>query len=1014
MMEHPFVAHKIAGLIVHVAKREWPQNWDFLLNDLYRISKIHTSKLTFVLYTMKALADEIMVFSTDLPNARKSKLNTEFKLQMKKILHFFNESLLGCYSQYKQAVDPQQGTLYSGLVFSIIDTLKSYVEWIPVKLFVEEKEKVWPLLLELLQVVQFRRESASCLEIIFQRKERHELLFGLDFLDPIATALRISHNDEQDYFFMNQIFRILLSIGKQIFSSQIDPNTILPKLEKFIDILLQIALQASHTMFIDSVHFWKTFFDHKKLFPEAVYVEIAARLLSSFGILCYKLDSSPENSFKFYSNLGMSKLAHYILFQIQEDDDFLNKVKTSLRGNAAELYKILVPYQPLFAVTHVAETTLKTIQLLESHQNEVEDWPFVLFEGTLWQIDHIINNIPDEISVKVLPQINTIFDLIFNFQPKSSLLTSLKIVHLPNYTKLLKHNNGLLKKLVFYLLFPEPKILQLREYYMAILRIAAHIPQSFAVFFGEFLDMSQKVLSNHTIHIKDRDCLFEGLITISNEFKSFPKQREVVNIVLKHLETQFLGLSYGNVLNHPTQFLQWLGVGQENLPASLERISELLSVLHCYQVVWKRCAIPASQQELLSGGYISQDPKLAQHPLSQMDRNIMPTLFLFARMVNWLMSKEIRDQIKSDWNIMYEPDVSFLNNRVNAITNEVSCRRSFLWNLAKKVYSILGSCCAHQEAFYFLNNISELLKNYLFLELSNLDNLTLHIFLKDLFFPMVRHCPQHLYGVMFPAFVSQFQAIFQNIERRWVAQLKEGGGPSSMDSRNNLYEMVQDNYLREALIEYLNIMEVLFLEKKYPEATTFILFLKQNQASLMEPLLNCLCRAAQIPDISCSRKATLLLESLTVSIKNQSTDITDFLVKLTNETVSAAFAHLKTDPQKPDVALTTIIELASMYPNAAQNPVWDILKKLKGDPALFENILSTLKTTRSVIPLRKYLLSAGLKLGSELEKKDSNIIQLPDDQKPIRKSPKTAGPEEKMEVNKVKKAKKEKKAKKGN
>lgn len=167
-----YLNNSICLLLIELIKREWPQNWPTLLNDLVELSlrSLELKKLVFIV--LKYIAEEFIDVeagcATQLPAQRRKDINQYLSSNMETLFGFYLDCLESCCNlinsadnQFDQIVD---------LTNSCLDSLSYYMNWLNINLILSRNYSLVNILLGLLSDQKLCVNSAKCLVGLANRK----------------------------------------------------------------------------------------------------------------------------------------------------------------------------------------------------------------------------------------------------------------------------------------------------------------------------------------------------------------------------------------------------------------------------------------------------------------------------------------------------------------------------------------------------------------------------------------------------------------------------------------------------------------------------------------------------------------------------------------------------------------------------------------------------------------------------------------------------------------------------
>ncbi|XP_046847872.1 exportin-5-like [Xenia sp. Carnegie-2017] len=230
--EPTYLKDAIAKYAVEIMKREWPQNWPDVINQLGDIAQQGPSQLFTVLRTLLFLAEDVTNADGDLPSERRKDMMSAMNVIIEDLFKFFVKTLRNTAETLKslkmQNDDELNRQILENklLAETSLNTLCGYVDWVNIIYIVQENALLLQTLCLLLRYNELRLKAAECFEGVVMRKgpttERVPLLilFSMDALSLIFSSITDiikSHNDdlnEENHIFLKRVCNILSSLGQ--------------------------------------------------------------------------------------------------------------------------------------------------------------------------------------------------------------------------------------------------------------------------------------------------------------------------------------------------------------------------------------------------------------------------------------------------------------------------------------------------------------------------------------------------------------------------------------------------------------------------------------------------------------------------------------------------------------------------------------------------------------------------------------------------------------------------------
>ncbi|KAL5008996.1 hypothetical protein ScPMuIL_014577 [Solemya velum] len=228
--EYTHVKDAVSRVAVEIIKREWPQMWTSMLNDLYEVCNKGETQTELVLKIFLRLVEDVVQFQ-NVPTQRRREIMQALTSHMTELFDFFL-SLLQKYST-NASVNPSSANTGDALVSlahcrvseAVLETLNGYLDWVNMTLIFMRDGLLLQVLCLLLSMESLQLHAAECLLIIVSRKGKLEerkpllILFSEDAMSVIwnaAVAAEQSSQDEYYYLFLKRLCQVLTEIGKQL------------------------------------------------------------------------------------------------------------------------------------------------------------------------------------------------------------------------------------------------------------------------------------------------------------------------------------------------------------------------------------------------------------------------------------------------------------------------------------------------------------------------------------------------------------------------------------------------------------------------------------------------------------------------------------------------------------------------------------------------------------------------------------------------------------------------------
>jgi exportin-5 len=244
IFKFPYLKTSVCLTYLELIKREWPQNWPSLLDELYQISSKSFQHLNFILNLFKLMADEFVLNNINLPVSRRKDINQYLNANMQQIFDFFLNTLESSYRLYMKHKQENphllnENHIVVSLLQACFECLSYYVDWIQIQIVLSRNALLIELVLNLLNDQYVCIHSAKCLIVLVSRRgqanDRKPLLglFSSTALNQIFDCIKLSFmscTSNKNYKeLLKYLLQILIEMGMQLCylwndSSFVKPN----------------------------------------------------------------------------------------------------------------------------------------------------------------------------------------------------------------------------------------------------------------------------------------------------------------------------------------------------------------------------------------------------------------------------------------------------------------------------------------------------------------------------------------------------------------------------------------------------------------------------------------------------------------------------------------------------------------------------------------------------------------------------------------------------------------------
>ncbi|CAF0737343.1 unnamed protein product [Brachionus calyciflorus] len=220
-----YLKNSMCLVIIELIKREWPQNWPNLMNELFEISNksIEHKKLIFIIlkYISEEFIDADSTQTLSIPTQRRKDINQYLNQYMESIFYFYLDNLEYCFDVINKNDSPNLNDIFD-LTNTCLDSLCNYITWININLILSRNYSIINITLSLLSNQKLCINSAKCLISLSSRKgtadERKPLLgmFSDAVLSQLMNCIKISIENSSYSELLKYLVQILVAMGTQL------------------------------------------------------------------------------------------------------------------------------------------------------------------------------------------------------------------------------------------------------------------------------------------------------------------------------------------------------------------------------------------------------------------------------------------------------------------------------------------------------------------------------------------------------------------------------------------------------------------------------------------------------------------------------------------------------------------------------------------------------------------------------------------------------------------------------
>ncbi|XP_056022649.1 exportin-5-like [Ostrea edulis] len=850
----------VARITVELAKREWPQLWPSLQEDLYKLCQMGETQTELVLKVYLRLVEDAVLLQT-IPHQRRREIMLGLTANMKDLFEMFIQFLRNHTSLATEYVksDPQKSKSHLRVSEAVLYTMAGYLDWVNMNLIFTNNSVLLQMLCLLLDNCSLQLLAAECLLTIVGRKGKVEerkpllVLFSDEamkiILSTAAAAEKSSAHDEYYYLFLKKLSLVLTDLGKQVCAlwGVVPDCGQPPNFAMYLEALMAFTQHPSQILSSYTQSVWQAFLKHDFISKDAILLSFLPKLFETSSKILLKVGFPSKNN---------SPSCDYSRQDFDSDEDF-STFFSRFRADVSDTVRHAVLLQPELAFNFAKqwlETTMckpidtgtETNGLCNLSSPSFLEWDaMTLFIECVMSRIGMTDFTPDsDNGVALLKSV-----LAYQSQDPlilSSLLSCLSalVVFLKNSTETVP---AVLEKIFSGVMFAFPgqnksnrsrSVKNVRQHACSML-VTICKTQTDLIFpvFDELYRYVQNI-SRDTEQLSQMEkcILIEALILVCNRFNNYEKQSAFLVEILQPAKDLWLSEQFQVAFSGSDKWMSYIGLDQAPVePSSKDTCginrSHIAYCINILMAVLKRSKWPEEMQVAESGGFVlmkrDDGSLILKNPATVHVSRMLENLLLFMKSMNgsWHpdMLQRRHTEFEKSFDLVENEKYAILgvpmpcvdNSSSPVCKNPVTRMQNFLTTMHDYGCHILGNAgqCLGYE-FYAIPNLPQSVLSTVFTNLDYLPDYRLKPFIRVILKPYIVNCPKDLYSLavmpllefVCPYFYQKLNSKWQQINRR----MSEDGCEENMETQ----EILEDQLTRQLTREYIDLLGIMFHKLK--------------------------------------------------------------------------------------------------------------------------------------------------------------------------------------------------------
>lgn len=863
--EQTHIKDAVSRIVVEMIKREWPQQWPSLMQELSAICKLGATQSELVLMVFLRLAEDVIVFMT-VPQQRRREILNGLMEYMPDLFDYFMETLQANYNIHKEMSSmadealKKQGQVACRLVITVLRTLEAFVDWVNVSFITERNGYLLVVLCEMLSDDSLQVHAADCMRAIANRKQKLEdrkpnlVLFDDAPMSKILdAAVKASQAplDEYHYRFLVKLCQVLTAVGFQLCVLWNSPEGVLQpaNFEQYLTAILTFTNHPSQLLGSITQSLWVAFLRHEYISADPIFQSFIPKYIESTRTTLVKIGFPSQNN---------SPSCAYAKLDFDSDEDFylfFTKYRAEIADTIRQATLISPDITFTFAANWLKMLLTKPVDIGEARTHCNQSSPaFLEWDAMTVCLESCMSRFHQADKPKPPPSegIQLLRDvLLFETQDPlilSSLLSTISalftfITYAPDI--LPDVLNKIFSSAVFNLegqtkATRSKAVKNVRRHACCILiKICKQYPDLLLPGFDHLYTHIKQLSSDPEELSQMEKCqLTEALILISNQFKDFEKQCKFLGEILAPVKEIWMSPEMKESLWSTDKFLSYVGLDQPPVEPSSEDTCGInrSHIVHCISTilaVMKRSVWPECPEAAKNGGFVcgmseSGEPKY-KNPVTPHILSMLESVLALSRTLNLLWTPENLARRHPAFQKAYDMEDAekqvLLGIQPPCVdnTDATSCKhplermQSFIACTHNNCYHVLGnsgSSMGHE--FYQVPNLAPSLLNSVFINLDAIPLFRIRPVIRVFLKPYVQSCPRECYTtavIPLVSFLSEY--MLQRLTKEWEVILKRSQQrPEDSEENPESQEVIDEQVVRQMTREYLEFLGMLLREKR--------------------------------------------------------------------------------------------------------------------------------------------------------------------------------------------------------
>ncbi|KAE8600179.1 hypothetical protein XENTR_v10013121 [Xenopus tropicalis] len=821
--EESHIKDMMARIVVEMAKREWPQHWPDLLNELDSLTRVGEAQTELVMFILLRLAEDVVTFQ-NLPTQRRRDIQTTMTQKMDVLFAFMLNILQQSVQQYQHLkTDPANSVKAQGMcrvAVASLKTLAGYIDWVAITHIMADNCKLLGMLCVLLSEPELQLEAAECLLIAVSRKGKLEdripllILFGDEAIEYILSVAQMADTEtleEKRYILLKRICQLICTLGTQICALTQSPDlkvNVPGNFNKYLETLLSFTRHASQFLTSSTILTWGTIFRHEVLSRHPQLLAAIPDFLRSSMVSIVRVGFPSKDN---------SPSCKYSRMDYESDEDFngfFNSFR-ALMGGVVRAACYLDPHTGFCIAKEWLQFQLSAPLDPGPHNAQPGDalcsptsTSFLQWEAMTFFCECVTSQLFRVVPKEELPVAEGIglLQQVLSYETMDPLILSFVLTNLsslmPFITCLSSYVPPVLSKLLDAISFPLSGDMKVsksrgemnvrRHANSSLIKVCRDYPELVQPHFEQLHARVTALLGEEQLLTQMGKCaLMEALILASNQFKSYDRQQVLLEELIGPLVSGCVSEKTQRAFSGPDEFIYFVGADilmhqQEEEDRGAPSRSQLSLCTFALLGMVKRSQWPTDPEEAKAGGFVigysASGAPLLRNPGARLLLKVLDSLLALIRTMNNLYLPEVMgkmgDTFCKSLNMLAMDRKLLMGTSQSAIEDcdlpaktNLSRIQFFFASLFDNCCQILGHCGPSMpHEFYSVPDLASRLLSSVFTNADNVPDYRLRLILRVLVKPLILSCPAEKYeSLVCPILGPLIIYLYQRLSQKWLS-----------------------------------------------------------------------------------------------------------------------------------------------------------------------------------------------------------------------------------------------------